>query len=554
MIGCEYMGDKNDKHKIEYKRLICVAIIVSTISFFTSGTYAIADDNLANEVKQALKTLYVDDLPNSLYDKTSINDILMEINKKDPFTKYYSAIKYNEVIKSIDNDTSGLGIYLEMNSDGAKVISMNDITPERNAGLMVGDIIVMADGHILVGATKDAALRYIRGNDSGIITLKIKRGTSLMILYVNRQHTSNYAIETHILDNHIGYIKINSFSENGGTEFNYIIKSYQKKRIDRYIIDLRFNTGGFIQAATDIAGYFIGTNVEMVSKSKFNSEKKYYAKYHGILINRPVIFLVNKYTASAAEMLTAAVKDYKKAYIIGTKTFGKGSIQYPDKLSNGSYLKLTIERFSSPKGNPIDKVGVVPDLVIDENVDALKIAELIMDSQQQLSSKQGSIKLCYDDKTVVLNATKAISQDYWQAFTELLKRAKINGSVSFWNITDWKNIQPESFNNFEEIYFHNYDIKQDMTGLDSNKAIELHFNTKIIDRSINSKNIELVDSITGERVKTKYITDNNNDITVAPLNDLSKGYTYYLVVNPGILKANNVALGKGFVFKVITNS
>lgn len=548
------MGSKGKISIDQCKKLIYIISFVCLTSFLTAGTYAYSESDVVNEIKQTLKQFYVEDLPDSVYSKTSVNDIIKEINIVDPYTKYYSALKYKEVVKSIDNETSGLGIYIEMNSEGAKVMSMNTLTPERDAGIIVGDIIVMADGHLLVGATKDAALRYIKGNDSGIVTLKIKRGTNLMTVDVNRQHTANYAIETQILDNHIGYIKINSFSKYGDAQFSYIINSYQKKKIDRYIIDLRFNQGGFLTTATDIAGYFIGANVALISKSKLTSEKKWYGKFHGSIINKPIIFLVNKYSASAAEMLTAAVKDYKKAYIIGTKTYGKGSIQWAKKLSNDDFLKLTIERFYSPKGNPIDNVGVIPDLVLDDNTDGLKIAELLMNSQQQLSDTNGCIRICYDNKIVVLKASKAISQEYWQAYGRLLQEAEKNGSVAFWTNGDWKVVDSENLGNFEALYFHNYDVRAEMTDLMINKGIGIHFKTKIIERSINSKNIELIDSLSGERVKVNFVTDNDNGINVEPVNDLNRDYTYYLVVHPGLLKADNSAIGKGFVVKVRTNS
>lgn len=535
--------------------LLYITFIGTVILSVPVLAYGSSDGELLDNVKQDLKQYYVEDLPDSLYQKNSIGDIISEIQKTDPYTKYYTAAKYKSVVNAIDNNTSGLGIFLEMVSDGAKVVSMNEFTPERDAGLLVGDVIVKADRHMLVGENKDTALRYIQGSDDGVVSLTVKRGNQALTFSVDRQHTANYAMECQILDDHIGYIKIHSFPEYGDIQFGYLLKSCEKKKVDRYIIDLRYNGGGFLNTAIDMAGYFIGPSTAVIRSSKHTPQYIQKGKYHGFTINKPIIFLVNKETASAAEVLTAAVKDFKKAYIIGTKTYGKGCIQIPLKLLNGNTLLLTGEKFFSPKGNPIDKVGVTPDLEIGEQIDGLGIAELIMDSQKQLDHKAGAIRLSYDNKIIIAQASKARSEDYWQAFQFLFQRAEKNGSISYWDGNYWYAVKNKNANKIENIFYRNY-TNVGLFMMDYNKAISLGLPKQANERSLNSKNIEMIDSVTGKRLAFK-ITLLDDDVTkfhIEPTYALNKGYTYYLVISPSILMVDNTTLGKGYIYKVVTNT
>lgn len=540
------MGDENKKHKKMYRKITFALISLLLITFTTAGAY---EDNIVNDVKQILKIYYVDDLPASVYDKSTVSDILNEVNKNDPYTKYYTANKYKEFVNSIDNDSSGIGIYIEMNTEGAKVISVIDKTPEKASGIMVGDIILMVDNHITVGLSKDAVIRYLKGNGT-VVALKVKRGSKLINININREGTSNYAIDADLLDKHIGYIKINSFAEYGDSQFGYLISDFEKKKVDSYIIDLRYDGGGFLTTAIDIAGYFIGNNVATIYNGKLAGKSKAYGKFHGMLINKPVIFLINKYSASASELLAAAVKDYKKAYFIGTTTHGKGCIQWSAYLSNNDVLKLTIARIYSPKGKPIDKVGVSPDLYLPDDVDSMRLAELMLDSNNYLKDNRGYVKIDFGDKTLVLKLSRAVDPLFWQSYMKLLDFAAKDGSVMFGNGAGWSEAPKRYLDNVAKMYFPSYREETKLTNVRIDSEFRIPFKTKMVNRSLNSKNIELIDIQTGNRVPVSFRTTDNRVVFVSPKDNLQYGKTYYLVIHPNILQSNNKPLGYGTINEI----
>jgi len=538
------------KKREKYKRIATFLIITLGITF--TSAFASSDDSIVQEVKQALKIYFVDDLPDSVYNQTTVQDIIKEVNKDDPYTKYYSPSKYIEFMNSINNDTAGLGAFIQMVPEGAKVMSLINNTPEKDAGLCVGDIILMADNQILVGLSQEMAIKYIKGVPGNIVTLKVKRGTDLISVNVLRKATPNDTISSQTLDKHIGYIKINSFAENSDSLFTQIITRDETLKLDSYIIDLRYNQGGFVIPACNIAGYFISNNVAFVSKGKLRGENKYFGKYHGFIINKPVIFLINQYTASAAEILSAAVKDFKKAYFIGTTTFGKGRIQWPYTLSNNDVLKLTIERFVSPMGNQIDKVGVKPDLAIGNDQDAMNMAEMLLDANSKLNDNRGYVKVNFNDKSVILKLTKAEDQTYWQTYKLLLNLAAKNGSVMFGTGRAWVAAPKKYLNDVAKMYYPTYKQANKYVNVNLNSAFNIQFDASIKVSSVNKDNIELIDIQTGKRVPVELETKSKVMVKVSPINNLLNNKTYYLVIHPSIIKADDSPLGYGKLTEIVT--
>lgn len=528
------MGDYIKK----YKTIMILLIIASFFSVTTGSAYA-DGNNMLEDVKQILKIYYVKDLPESVYAKTSIEDVLKEVNKTDPYTKYYSENTYKVLINKMNNDNSGIGVYIQMVTDGARVVTVLDNSVEKAAGLKPDDVILMVDNHILLNTNEDTAIRYIKGEPGSTVVLKVKRGTSLITTYISREAPTNSTVDGRILDGHIGYIKINAFGEDSDSLFSQKIQEDENLKVDGYIIDLRYNGGGFVNVACDIAGYFVGNNVALITKGKLTGDKKFYGKYHGKLINKPIVFLINQYSASAAEILAGAVKDYKKAYFIGTKTFGKGSIQWPAKLSNNDILKLTIDRFYTPKMNVVDNVGISPDLNISDDKAILNTAELLLDTNYSISDNRGYVKINFNNKTVILKISRAEDANYWETYMGLLKLATRNGSVLFGNGRGWTPASKIYLDNVAKMYYPNYQEVSKIDNVNVDAEFSIKFQNSIKKDSINDKNIELINIKSGARIPIKIKEPNDKSLVITPINDLETNSTYYIVVHADLINKNN---------------
>jgi carboxyl-terminal processing protease len=541
---------KNDNMRKIYKLISLVLVSIIIIVFGFAGTYK--GSNVINEVRQYLKSYYVDDLPDSILNQTSVEDIVASINKTDPYTQYLTVKKYNSMVDLINNNFLGIGIYIQIIPEGVKVVSVVDGSPEKAAGIMPGDIIIMAENHLLANVTSDSAVTYIKGTENEIVKLKILRDSKILDIDILREKFSSSTIDEKILDNHIGYLRITSFGEDTGKLFSEKLKNCQDKKVDSYIIDLRYNVGGSLNSALDIAGYFIGSNVAFITNGKHDGVSKNYGIYHGQIINKPIIFLVNEYSASASEILAGAVRDYGKAYFIGTKTFGKGSVQWSFPLSNKNILKLTIDKFYSPKGTAIDKVGIEPDLYINDDIDSLSVAELIFNSNFSLKNNKGFVRMDLKKKSVIVSINKMEQPSYWQAYTQLLNAASKDGKIMFGTGGTWARVPQEKIGDMISMFYPDYKVISRFSDISVDSEFTIGFKSKMIMKSINNKNIELIDTKTGIRVPVKLKSIMDTQVVVSPMEDLIKDRTYYLVVDPNILKADNKPLGEGKIYEIQT--
>ena len=263
-----------------------------------------------------------------------------------------------------------------------------------------------------------------------------------------------------------------------------------------------------MSSAINLAGYFIGSEVAVQIKDRTGTVYSYKASDPGITLSQPVIFLTNENSASASEILTAAVKDYKKATIVGTTTYGKGTVQSMFSLTNGGVLKMTVDHFYSPLGHEINKVGVSPDVKI-EQADSLKAAELML-----------------EDSTVA--AVKGRTPDYWAAWGELFN------TVS-------KNETSETYPH----YYPDYRKVSELSEVPLDKKFTIHFSGTIDWQSVNNTSIELINSNTGERTPSTFEQLGLSDVRVTPKVALSLNTTYWLIIHPLVHDVSGRALKEG---------
>lgn len=327
----------------------------------------------------------------------AINSMLASLD--DPYSRFLSKEEYAEQNVNIDAKIVGIGVNI-MSIDGKVVIvSVVDGTPASKAGIKAGDIILKADGIDVSGKDVGDVAALIRGELGTDVSVELLRKKQKLLVTVKRQEIKIKNIKADIVDKNIGYIQIVSFiSSDMTTEF---VDALDKtKDCNGLILDLRGNTGGLLPNAIVIADMFLtqGHIVSVVDREKqkavINAQSKQYA------INKPVVILIDEGTASASEILSGALKDNKKAILVGKRTFGKGMIQKIYPLPNETGMNLTIAKYLTPKGYDINKKGISPDYEVaytendflknkDPQLDeAKKIIHKLVDTQKHLANAE----------------------------------------------------------------------------------------------------------------------------------------------------------------------
>ena len=372
-----------------------------------------------DEVRGVLKKFYVDEIPDSVLQKPTIDEIIKELN--DPYTDYFTKEEYEDFINSINNDIVGIGIRIEYVPEGVKVISFSNDSPAKESGILEGDIITGADGTSFSGLKEGEALKYIKGKEGTYVKLSVKRGSELHNFNVKRKAVHFKTVEGKITDGNVGYISIYSFGEQTPDEFYNVLSSLKKSKPEAYIIDLRNNPGGYLNSALKMAGYFVGNKPILITEDRISGKTIYYSSGYKEVIKEPVAFLINENSASASEVLSASVKDYKRGFFIGNKTFGKGLVQTTCPISDDGVLKFTIQRFYSPYGNEINKKGIAPDLYV-KNADPLKIATLLY---AKTDSNGDNVFVSIGGRCFRIPSSLAAKKEYEDAFKYILESANV---------------------------------------------------------------------------------------------------------------------------------
>tara|TARA_Y100000817_G_C16784702_1_gene512212 strand:- start:188 stop:1114 length:927 start_codon:yes stop_codon:yes gene_type:complete len=288
-----------------------------------------------------------------------------------------------ELFESMQTDTKGefggLGIEIGMESGLVKVIAPIDNTPASRAGIKAGDYIVRINDEQVQGKSLMEAVKLMRGPVGTEIELTIRRKNNKksLVFKIQRAIIEVKSVQAKILGEkkNIGYIRLTSFNENSDTQLIKSIKIFEKKEKPiGYIIDLRNNPGGLLTQAINISDFFLD-NGEIVSTKgrNFRENRKYFARQGDGIRGKPVIILINNGSASASEILAGALKDHKRAIILGEASYGKGSVQSIIPLTNGGGMRLTISKYYLPSGDSISEVGVTPDILVEEKGDEFKI-------------------------------------------------------------------------------------------------------------------------------------------------------------------------------------
>ena len=293
----------------------------------------------------------------------------------DRYSAYMTKDEYEAYETSITGSFEGVGITFAADDTGAfAVIGTVEGSPAQKAGIKEGDIITKVDGKTYDNA--DAAAAAIRGKKGTKVKITVERDGKEKVYELTRDVIVNQSAESKVLDGNIGYIKLTEFDEHTDEDFEKALDELEKKNVKGFILDLRNNGGGLVDSSVNIADNLLGKGV--VTYMEDRAGHKEYFKSDEDKTRLPYVILVNGSSASASEILTAAVKDFGQGKIVGTKTFGKGVVQVTQKLSDGSAYKLTVMQYFSPDGNVINGKGIEPDYVVKGKTKQLEKAKELL--------------------------------------------------------------------------------------------------------------------------------------------------------------------------------
>ena len=305
---------------------------------------------------------------------SAINGLLQSL---DPYSSYMSPEIFNEMQTETSGEFGGLGIEVSMESGVVKVISPIDDTPASKAGIKAGDYIVKINDVQVQGKSLSEAVDLMRGPVGSGIELTVRRSgeRKALIFNVVREIIEIQSVKVDILERNIGYLRLTSFNENSGKQINKKINELEKnKDVNAYILDLRNNPGGLLSQAIKISDFFLDNGEIVSTKSRKNSEnRKWFAKKGDLQMVKVLIVLINYGSASASEIVAGALKDHKRAILLGENSYGKGSVQSIIPLKNRGAIRLTVAKYYLPSGKSISEVGVSPDIEIEEEADNFRI-------------------------------------------------------------------------------------------------------------------------------------------------------------------------------------
>ena len=330
--------------------------------------------DLFGEVLEKINKEYVDEINQSDSMDSAINGLLQSL---DPYSAYMSPEIFNEMQTETSGEFGGLGIEVGMESGVVKVISPIDDTPASKAGIKAGDFIIKIDDIQVQGKSLSEAVDLMRGPVGSSINLTIRRVGQKRALKFNivREIIEIKSVRAELLKKDIGYIRLTSFNENSSEQIRDQIKKFEdNQNVTSYILDLRNNPGGLLSQAIRVSDFFLN-NGEIVSTKgrKASENRKWFAKKGDLIDGKTLLVLINYGSASASEIVAGALKDHKRAIIIGENSYGKGSVQSIIPLKNKGAIRLTVAKYYLPSGKSISEVGVSPDIEINEGSDEFRI-------------------------------------------------------------------------------------------------------------------------------------------------------------------------------------
>jgi carboxyl-terminal processing protease len=360
------LGQKVMVNKEESERLKAVNDMIETngeLSKVVSNYNGVLNFRKLFEVRDALQKYYFGDINEESIIEGAVKGMTAALN--DPYTVFMNKKEFEDFNSQTEGSYVGLGLQVGVKEDKITVIAPFDNSPAKKAGIITGDVIESVNGKSVSGKELELAVSMMKGKEGEEVTVTISRqGKDSFNLTMKRAKIELVTVTGEMLENNIGYIQLSMFDENTGKNFDKKLKELKDKGMRGLVLDLRSNPGGLLDTCVDVTSNFVEKDRVIVStKDKQGNEKAYKSK-GGMAVGMPLVILTNEGTASASEILSGAVKDYKAGTLIGTTTFGKGVVQTMLPYKDGTALKVTISKYFTPNGEDIHKKGVKPDLEV----------------------------------------------------------------------------------------------------------------------------------------------------------------------------------------------
>lgn len=336
-------------------------------------------------VKKYLKENYIGDLDFENMQEQAIKGYVDGV--KDDYTEYMTKDEYEDLLVSVTGDYVGIGIYMYQDEKGnIVVLTPMEGSPAQEAGLQPNDIIVSINGEECRNMDSNIASSKIKGIQGTTVELEILREGQTIKTTIERRKIEIADSYSKVLEENIGYIQLTTFDEGCSENIKKYIKDFESKGIKSTIIDLRNNTGGIVTEAINFSEIFLNEGDTIMCSYDKKQKETVIKSQRKKETNMRIVLLVNGYSASATEIVSSALQDNDAATLVGTKTYGKGVMQEIFPLFSGA-LKITIEEFKTPKGNKINREGITPDIIVEDNVET--------EDDEQL---QKAIEICKQDE------------------------------------------------------------------------------------------------------------------------------------------------------------
>ena len=361
------------KKKFIFILLIIISLNFSKLSFAANDENIYDKIDLFGEVLDKINKEYVEEINQSEAMDAAINGVLQSL---DPYSAYMSPETFKEMETETSGKFGGLGIEVGMEFGVVKVITPMDGSPAEKEGVKAGDYIVKINGIQVQGKTLSEAVELMRGPVGSTLEITIRRKgvKKALVFEITREIIEVKSVKSKIIDDSVGYIRLTAFNENSSNQIKNKIKKFKKNKINKYILDLRNNPGGLLSQAVKISDFFLNNGEIVSTKSRKSSEnRKYFAKKGDIIDGETLVVLINYGSASASEIVAGALKDHKRAIVIGNNSYGKGSVQSIMPLKNKGAIRLTISKYYLPSGKSISGTGIIPDIEIVESSDEFRI-------------------------------------------------------------------------------------------------------------------------------------------------------------------------------------
>ena len=357
---------------LRYIFTICLIVSLITSAQANPNDELYKKLDLFSDVLNTIKKEYVDEVKQDEVIDSAINGMLQSL---DPYSSYMSPEAFQNMNRDTKGEFGGLGIEITMEAGLVKIITPIEGTPADKAGVLAGDYIVKINGKQVKGMTLLDAVKLMRGKVGTSINITVRRPEieDEIKFKITRAIIKIREVSAEIKSN-VGYIRLRAFNEQS---HNQLIKQLNKiinNKLDGYILDLRNNPGGLLSQAIKITETFLDGGEIVSTKGRGKNDIKIFNAKKGDKINKkPLIILINQGSASASEIVSGALKDHKRAILVGEKSFGKGSVQSIIRLKNRGGLRLTTAKYYLPSGVSIHEKGVEPDITVKRNKDNFKI-------------------------------------------------------------------------------------------------------------------------------------------------------------------------------------